>query len=44
MKQRIIEAVDKWRSEIPQRPIAVFDREGYDKGFLFLNPTSLLRQ
>ena len=33
MKQRIIEAVEKWQPEMPVRPIAVFDREGYDKAF-----------
>jgi len=33
MKQRIIEVVEKWLPEMSQRPIAVFDREGYDKAF-----------
>ncbi len=33
MKQQILEVVDRWLSELPARPIAVFDREGYDKGF-----------
>ena len=33
MKQQIINVVDKWQPEMPERPIAVFDREGYDKKF-----------
>ena len=33
MKQQIINVVDKWRSEMPDRPTTVFDREGYDKKF-----------
>lgn len=33
MKQQILQVIEKWQSEMPQRPIAVFDREGYDKAF-----------
>ena len=33
MKQQIIEVIDKWQSNMPMRPISVFDREGYDKAF-----------
>jgi hypothetical protein len=33
MKQWILEVVDKWRSELPARPVMVFDREGYDASF-----------
>lgn len=33
MKERILEVIKKWQSEMPIRPISVFDREGYDKEF-----------
>ena len=33
MKARILETVEKWRSELPTRPIQVFDREGYDRQY-----------
>jgi hypothetical protein len=33
MKQQILEVVEKWLPELPARPIAVFDREGYDSGY-----------
>ena len=33
MKQQILGVVDQWLPELPARPIAVFDREGYDQGF-----------
>jgi hypothetical protein len=33
MKERILEVIEKWQSEMPIRPISVFDREGYDKEF-----------
>ena len=33
MKQQILDVIDKWQPELPSRPIAVFDREGYDSGF-----------
>ena len=31
MKEQVINVVDKWQSEMPDRPTSVFDREGYDK-------------
>ena len=33
MKQQILDVVEQWLPELPARPIAVFDREGYDSGF-----------
>ncbi|MCP4936316.1 MAG: helix-turn-helix domain-containing protein [bacterium] len=33
MKQQILEVVEQWLPELPARPIAVFDREGYDSGY-----------
>jgi hypothetical protein len=33
MKQRILGVVDRWLPQLAARPIAVFDREGYDSGF-----------
>jgi len=33
MKQQILEVIEQWLPELPARPIAVFDREGYDSGF-----------
>ncbi len=35
MKQWILGVVDQWLPELAARPIAVFDREGYDSGFFF---------
>jgi hypothetical protein len=33
MKQWILGVVEQWLPELAARPIAVFDREGYDSGF-----------
>jgi hypothetical protein len=33
MKQQIIDVVEQSSSELPSKPIVVFDREGYDKAF-----------
>jgi transposase len=33
MKQRILGVVEQWLPELSARPIAVFDREGYDSDF-----------
>ncbi|MCP4991747.1 MAG: hypothetical protein GY928_38510, partial [Colwellia sp.] len=33
MKQWILDVADKWQPELATRPVAVFDREGYDAGF-----------
>jgi hypothetical protein len=33
MKEQIIHVVNKWQPEMSERPIAVFDREGYDKKY-----------
>jgi len=33
MKPRILEVIEQWLPELPTRPIAVLDREGYDSGF-----------
>ena len=33
MKPQILDVVEQWLPELPARPVAVFDREGYDSGF-----------
>jgi hypothetical protein len=33
MKQQILAVIEHWLPELPARPVAVFDREGYDSGF-----------
>ncbi len=33
MKWQILDMIDQWLPELPTRPIAVFDREGYDSGY-----------
>jgi len=33
MKRQILGVIEQWLPELPARPIAVFDREGYDSGF-----------
>ena len=33
LKQWLLEVVDKWSSELPARPVMVFDREGYEASF-----------
>ncbi len=35
MKQQIIDVVQHYSSELPSKPMMVFDREGYDKSFFF---------
>jgi hypothetical protein len=35
MKQWILDLGAKWQPELSVRPVAVFDREGYDAGFFF---------
>ncbi len=35
LKRRIVQVAEKWESQLPARPIMVFDREGYDREFFY---------